>query len=111
MQPLTAKAARVFISYTTRDGTVAGEVCRRLEDEGIPCWIAPRDIPPGHEWPAEIDAAIKSCRAVVLILSSRTSTSRPVCREIEKAEKHERTIIPLRLEAVEPTGSLAFFVG
>jgi hypothetical protein len=36
----------VFISYSSKDKTVADSVCAKLEQEKISCWIAPRDILP-----------------------------------------------------------------
>jgi hypothetical protein len=41
---------RVFISHSTKDKETAEAICRRLESEGIECWIAPRDIKVGSEW-------------------------------------------------------------
>lgn len=38
----------VFISYAHQDKPVADAVCARLEQSGIRCWIAPRDIQPGR---------------------------------------------------------------
>jgi hypothetical protein len=37
----------VFISYSTRDKTVADAVISAHEKAGIRCWYAPRDITPG----------------------------------------------------------------
>lgn len=37
----------VFISYASSDKPVADAVCAALEQRGIRCWIAPRDILPG----------------------------------------------------------------
>jgi hypothetical protein len=34
----------VFISYAEEDKTVAALACKRLEDVGMSCWMAPRDI-------------------------------------------------------------------
>ena len=36
-----------FISYSSKDKTIADAVCARLEARGIRCWIAPRDVRPG----------------------------------------------------------------
>ena len=34
----------VFISHSTADKTIADAICHRLEEAGVRCWIAPRDI-------------------------------------------------------------------
>ena len=40
----------VFISYSSKDKTVADAACSVLENKGIRCWVAPRDIVAGVEW-------------------------------------------------------------
>ena len=34
----------VFISHSSHDKEIANAICHYLEDGGIRCWIAPRDI-------------------------------------------------------------------
>lgn len=41
---------KVFISYASEDKPIADQVCQVLENDGIPCWIAPRDIAVGAVW-------------------------------------------------------------
>jgi hypothetical protein len=43
-------AFEVFISYSHQDRTAANAVCGVLEQEGIWCWIALRDVEPGRDW-------------------------------------------------------------
>ncbi|MGH6991941.1 MAG: toll/interleukin-1 receptor domain-containing protein, partial [Caulobacteraceae bacterium] len=40
-------AHHVFISYSNADKLIADRVCHALEEKGLRCWIAPRDIPFG----------------------------------------------------------------
>jgi hypothetical protein len=56
----------VFVSYSSQDKTAANAVCAVLEQNGIRCWIAPRDITPGERWGAAIVGAINCARAMVL---------------------------------------------
>jgi hypothetical protein len=51
-------AHNVFISHSTKDKEIAAEICAALEADGISCWIAPRDIKPGEEWPVAIVKAV-----------------------------------------------------
>ena len=46
----------VFISYSSVDRTAADTVCSILEQNGIGCWIAPRDITPGLDFAEAIIA-------------------------------------------------------
>ena len=50
----------VFISHAQRDKAIADAVCATMEQQGIRCWIAPRDIQPGADWGRSIVDAIKS---------------------------------------------------
>lgn len=33
----------VFINYSTQDKVIADAVCHSLEENNIPCWVAPRE--------------------------------------------------------------------
>ena len=48
----------VIISYATIDKPIADAVCAKLEERGIRCWIAPRDILAGMNNAEAIISAI-----------------------------------------------------
>lgn len=100
----------VFISYSTIDKAAANAACATFEAAGIRCWIAPRDIKAGTEWAEAIIDAIDGATVMVLIFSSNSNDSRQVRREIELAIHRGLTIMPLRLEAIEPTRSMAYYM-
>jgi hypothetical protein len=100
----------VFISYPHQDKAAADAACARLEAEGIRCWIAPRDVPPGSEWAGAIVDAIDQCRAMVLIFSSSTNASRQIHREVQRAFDREVPVVPLRIADVVPEKSLAYYM-
>jgi hypothetical protein len=101
---------KVFISHSSKDKTIGDEVCRFLEANGIPCWIAPRDVTPGKNYGAAIVDAIDECPVFVLILSSESNKSGQVVREVERAASSDSVIIPLRVEPVELSRNLEFYV-
>lgn len=101
----------VFISYSTRDKPVADAACATLESHGIRCWIAPRDVLPGTDWGESIIRAISSARLMVLIFSSHANASAQVKREVERAGSKGVPILPFRVEEVQPSGTLEFFLG
>ena len=101
----------VFVSYAHQDKSTADAVCAMLEQQGIRCWIAPRDIEPGADWGAAVINAIKSCRAVVLVFSAAANTSPQILREVERAVHLGVPIIPVRLEDVMPEGALEYHLG
>jgi len=100
----------VFISYSQDDTPSADRVCALIEENGFSCWIAPRDIPGGSSWPAAIVTAIQTARAMVILVSKAGSTSSQIPRELELAEDSHIPIIPLRLEPLELTGELKYFL-
>ena len=100
----------VFISYPSPDKTVADAVCARLEQRGVRCWIAPRDVPPGFSYGESIIEAIEQCRVMVLVFSANTNASTHVAKEVERAVSHGLTIIPFRIQDVKPTKSLDYFI-
>lgn len=102
--------AQVFISYSSKDRTVANMVCALLEARGHRCWIAPRDIVPGTAWGEAIIDGIKSTQIFVLIFSRHANTSPQILREVERAVHHGMPIIPFRIEDVVPERSLEYFM-
>ena len=100
----------VFISYASENRRIADAVCHFLEERDMRCWIAPRDIPQGHEWAEAIAEAIPACRVVVLVFSSHANDSPIVRREILLAVNKEVVIIPFRIENVFPRKAMELFI-
>ena len=92
----------VIISYATIDKPIADAVCAKLEERGIRCWIAPRDILAGMDYAEAIISAIDSAKMLVLIFSSHANASENVKREAERAVHDGLPMIPFRIEDVEP---------
>ena len=68
-------APKVFLSYSSADKMIADRVCSALEAAGIPCWIAPRNIEAGVDYPTAIVDAISSAQVLVLILTQQAALS------------------------------------
>lgn len=88
----------VFISYSSKNKNVADAICHVLENKGIRCWIAPRDIPPGAEYGDMIDKAIIQSKVVVVIFSETAASSQWVKGETNVAFEEQKIIIPFRLD-------------
>lgn len=88
----------VFISYSTKDQKQAETVRSVLEHNGIPCWMAPRDIPGGSNYTKEIPLAIRGCQVFVLILSDNSQSSHWVLKELDSAVNCGKVILPFMLE-------------
>jgi len=100
----------VFISYAQQDKPVADAVCVKLESQNIRCWIAPRDIPPGKNFPEAIIEGIENGKVVVLIFSSFANKSPHVTRELTNAVNKGLVIIPFRIEDVIPSKSMEYLI-
>jgi hypothetical protein len=101
---------QVFISYAHQDKNYADAVCHWLERGGARCWIAPRDISPSRDWAEEIIDAISSVYIMILIFSSHSNDSLQVRREVERAVHKEVNVLPFRIESVQPSKSLEYFI-
>ena len=101
----------VFISYSSVDREIADAICRALESRGINCWIAPRNISPGVDWSAAIIDAINSASLMVLIMSSHANASRQIHREVERAINKGITVLPYRVQNVDPDRALEYYIG
>jgi hypothetical protein len=100
----------VFVSYSQPDLGCAMELVGRIEQEGINCWIAPRDIAPSADWAAEIIDAISNSRTMILVFSAGSNESPQVRREVERAVHKQVSILPFRIENVLPSKSLEYFL-
>jgi len=100
----------VFISHSSCDKAVADAVCATLEGRKIRCWIAPRDVPPGANWAGALIGAIGRSRIFVLVLSHGSNRSDQVLRELGEAVDCGIPIIPLRIEDVEPSGGMRYYI-
>jgi len=101
----------VFISHASQDAATAQKICRLLEERGVSCWIAPRDVSPGTRYGEEIIHAIEAADVLVVILSDHANASNAVANEVERAFSNRKLIIPLRLKDVKPSSAIEFFVG
>ncbi len=85
---------KVFISYSSKNKKVAYALCTYLEQAGIACMIAPRDIPTASSYAGEITRAIKSAGAVLLVYSKDSCNSVHVKNEINLAINNAKSILP-----------------
>ena len=100
----------IFISYASEDAAVADLIRSGLEQAGVACWIAPRDIEPGTSFPAAITAAIRGCRAQVLLLTVQANTSRHVLSEVELAFNAGKPILAVLVGRITPSTDLQYFI-
>ena len=103
-------AGQAFISYASSDAAVAERICNALETAGISCWIAPRNIPAGVDYPKAIVEAVKSATVFVLILTDHAAASRHVLSEVGHAFNDKKRIIPFRISRQPLPEDLEYFL-
>lgn len=102
--------AQVFISYSSAEADQANELVKKLEQAGIQCWIAPRDIPMGSDYTDEIPEAIEACPTFLLLLSKKSQASKWVKMELTQALNDNRYILPLQMEDFTPKKGFTFLL-
>jgi len=81
-----------------------------IEENGIKCWVALRDILPGSEWSGAIIHGIESTKIIVLVFSNHSNISGQVVREVERAVSKNIIIIPFKIEDVKMSPSMEYLV-
>ena len=84
-------------------------LCEALENEGLICWIAPRDVEAGH-YATSIVEGIESSKLFVLLFSQNSNESVPVLNELEMAMGSKLLLIPVRIEEVLPSKAMKFYL-
>jgi TIR domain/inactive STAND len=107
---LTAMPAEVFISYKLRDEATADVVCAALEEAGVLCWLAPRNVPLVADYKVVIPEAISAARVLLLIFSAAANNSRHVLAEVQMAFNKSIPIVPFRIEDFRPTGGMEYLL-
>lgn len=103
----------VFISYAEEDRQVADAVCRTVEEAGVRCWYAPRDVPYAVDYEDAIVDAISESKLLVLILSEHSNNSAHVKREMQNAcrEKPQIPVLPFQIENTTLNKALRYYIG
>ena len=96
----------VFISYADSDRTsdgklVARQICDALEEAGIICWIATRDIATGEIFAEAIVKSISESKVTLLIFSENAKESPFVLGEVNEAVSQKKPVVTFIIEPVK----------
>ena len=100
----------VFISYSSIDQKITEGVCAYLEQQGIRCFVAYRDIPRGVVWAKAIVEALEQSRMMVVLFSKNFNKSEQVEREIELASDSKMPILTFRLSDDDFEGAKKYYL-
>ena len=103
-------ARDVFVSHSAQDKKVAETICGAMEQQGILCWVAPRDVRPGKSFPGEITRAIQQSKVMLLIFSTHSNSSEQVLREVQLAVDCRVPIVRLRMEDIPLSDDLRYYL-
>ena len=100
----------VFISHSTKNAAVADLICHRLEEAGIRCWIAPRDI---HttDWADSIMEGLSRCDVFVIIVSEDSIWSAEVTKEVTQATGICDYILPFKVDSADLNPRMKYHLG
>lgn len=102
---------RIFISYSTVDYQLALQVAHGLESEGLPCFVAKRDLELGLNWIEGVARNLKEAPAVVFLATANSVQSHECQNELREANKRRTPVIPVVVEAAALTDELSLQVG
>ncbi len=88
----------IFVSFKHEDGDFAEVLINRLEKAGFNTWVDHDKLQVGEDWRAEIDQAINSAFALVVIMTPEAKTSEYVTYEWSFAWGAGVKVIPIVLK-------------
>ena len=100
----------VFISYSSADKPVADAICHHLEQNGVRCWIAPRDIN-SSDWASSIMDGLRRSDVFVVIISQNSIASPEVTKEVTEATRVCQYILPFKVDDNDLSDRLRYHLG
>ena len=101
---------RVFISYCSADKVIADTICHRLEEHGLRCWIAPRDIT-SSDWATSIMEGLHNSSIFVVVISKNSIASPEVIKEVTEATRTCQYLLPFKVDQNELSDRLRYHLG
>ena len=90
----------IFISYGREEGVreFVKQLKADLEANGVSVWLDADDIPTGSDFHVEIGVALKSCRALIPVLTKKYVQSRYCKGELYVANGEKKILLPVVYE-------------
>ncbi|MBT7027265.1 MAG: toll/interleukin-1 receptor domain-containing protein, partial [Verrucomicrobia bacterium] len=84
----------VFISYSRENQKEVIKLVEYLREQGLGVWMDETDIHGATLWTKEIVEAIRACSLFILAISSHSTGSKNVVKELALASEREKIILP-----------------
>lgn len=94
-----AQARAYFLSYARADQAVVLPFAKGLQGAGLRVWIDQEEIRPSQHWDRTVEAAVRDCAGMLVMLSPRAAASANVLDEVSVALDDGKDVIPVLLEA------------
>jgi hypothetical protein len=106
------RALRIFFfaAYARDDLSKVKPILDAASNDGHVFWIDHLDLGPGDIWSADIVAAIRASRALLVFCSTRSFASRDVYREVAAASRMNKAILPIFLEDVRAPDEFLYYL-
>ncbi|MGI4881049.1 MAG: toll/interleukin-1 receptor domain-containing protein [Janthinobacterium lividum] len=91
-----------FLSYSRTDEDFALRFAHDLIAAGTQLWVDQFDIRPSQHWDREVEAAVRRCQGLVVLLSPRSAESPNVADEVSVAIDQRKIVIPIVIEKCTP---------
>ena len=91
----------LFISYSRKDEKFVERLSKDLRAEGYDVWVDFMGIRGGQEWVNEIEKAVRSCDAFIVVISPDSMKSEWVDRETVLAMHLDKPTVPVMLREAE----------
>src|SRR5688572_17449837 len=102
--------SHVFVSHSSDNRELANDLAAFLEARGVRIWIAPRDVRPGMDYSEQLQLAIESAVAFVVLVTDMANKSPYVRAETEMAFSNHKPIFPVRITDIQPAAGMALFL-
>jgi hypothetical protein len=92
---VTIDASKYFFSYARSDAEFVLRLARELRAAGAGIWVDKLDILGGERWDQAVEAALRSCQGMIVILSPQSVSSENVMDEVSFALGAKKLIVPV----------------
>lgn len=100
----------VFISYSSKDGSIVKQLTDAMGANNISYWKAPEMIAAGSNYAREIPKAIEECEVFLLILSETAQQSIWVEKELDAAICARKKVIPIKIDSTPLNDLYRFYL-
>jgi hypothetical protein len=107
--PASAATDAVFVSYARANNGLVLPVIEAVKQEGRRFWLDQQGIGAGEGWAGEIVRAIRAAPRVLVMCSQAAFESDHVKREIYLADRYQKRLVPVFIEAAEPPEDFEYF--